>query len=392
MAITNDLGDCLRALAAHRVGTLVHVGATAADLDDLATVSADRLVLVQGDPDAAAELGTTARGGHGNATVVTAAVAADDRPIEWHSYNLRTLNGPLDMSSLQTYYPRLTQLKSRPVQPRAFGGLVERLALAEGQSHALVLDVPGQEGALVAALTSDTLGRFEWIALRGCREIADPRASSFDRSVERLVGCFYRRVTDSQGDDSLWPCALFRFDREACLRAQLQALQSRADKEAAERREALATIARLQQDNDRNRHQLADAEAALADKDARLATLQARLTDIESQAQDASARAERLQQENDRNRQQLADAEAALADKDDRLVALQARVANVESQARTASASAEERQRESLARIEQLQQENSQLSLRQHLLDEELAKTEGQIEVLKDVLLREPGL
>jgi hypothetical protein len=382
---TNDLGDCLKALAAHRVGTLIHVGATASDLDDLAKVPADRLVLVQGDPDAAAELGTAASGGPGNATVVKAAVAAEDRPLEWRSYNLRSLNGPIDMGSLQTYYPRLTLLQSRPVQPRAFGALVEQLTLAEGQSHALVLDVPGQEDALVAALTSDALRRFEWIALRGCREIADPKASHFDRSVERLVGSFFRRVTDSQGDDSLWPCALFRFDREACLGAQIQALQSRVDKDAVEHRDASATIARLQQEND-------DHRRLLADKDEYLTALQARLTEVESQARTASVRVNQLQQENDRQRQQLAGAEATLADRDERLAALQARLADIESQARAASASAEERLRESLARIEQLQQENGQMSLRQRLLDEELAKTEGQIEVLKDVLLREPGL
>jgi hypothetical protein len=370
----NDLADSLKALTAHRLGTLVHVGATAADLDSLAALQIARLVLVQADPDAAAELGAATRGWPGNATVVNAAVAAEGRLLEWRSYNLRALNGPLDMSSLRTYYPRLTLLQSRPVQALAFSGLVEQLALAEGESHALVLDAPGQDDALMAALAPDLLRRFEWIALRGCREIADANASSFDRSVERLTGSFFRRVMDSQGDDSLWPCALFRFDLVACLRSQVQALQSKADKDAAEHREALGTIERLQQETAHQHQQLAVAEAALADKDERVAALQ------------------RLQQENAHQHQRLAVAEAALADKDERLAALQARVADIESQARSASVRAEEQQRESLARIERLQQENSQLSLRQRLLDEELAKTEGQIEVLKDVLLREPGL
>ncbi|MEI6334674.1 MAG: hypothetical protein WCS87_08960, partial [Methylococcaceae bacterium] len=56
---------------------------------------------------------------------------------------------------------------------------------------------------------------------------------------------------------------------------------------------------------------------------------------------------------------------------------------------------ATERQRqleEMQKRIQQLEGQNAEFALRQSLLQEEIVRAEAQIDLIKDVLLREPGL
>ena len=45
-----------------------------------------------------------------------------------------------------------------------------------------------------------------------------------------------------------------------------------------------------------------------------------------------------------------------------------------------------------LQRIQQLETENQEYAARQHMLQEQIIKAEAQIELIKDLLLREPGL
>ena len=62
------------------------------------------------------------------------------------------------------------------------------------------------------------------------------------------------------------------------------------------------------------------------------------------------------------------------------------------AEAAAARGSALKAEQDAKARCTALEDEIGQLRLRQRLLGEEMIKAEGQIDLIKDVLLREPGL
>ena len=62
------------------------------------------------------------------------------------------------------------------------------------------------------------------------------------------------------------------------------------------------------------------------------------------------------------------------------------------ARAKTALTTLQQETTSKLQRLQQLEEENQNYASRQHLLQEELIKAEAQIDLIKDLLLREPGL
>jgi hypothetical protein len=224
----DDLFDCLAMLSDRPLGTVVHVGAgNGPVLEHYARLAPARAVLVEGDPDAAAQL-------QRRATTSTWAeeqahpVAAQSGPLSWHRYNLPMLNGPLDAAALGTYYPRLRLAESRTLEALALTALLEALNLRDDAEriHVLVLDVPGQEDVLLAALPQGQLNAFGAVLLRGCREALHPGGAAAGQGVAQLRRRCYQAAVPHAEQESLWPVTLLRFDSA---RYQTEQLQQRID-------------------------------------------------------------------------------------------------------------------------------------------------------------------
>lgn len=124
--------------------------------------------------------------------------------------------------------------------------------------------------------------------------------------------------------------------------------------------------------------------------------------ELQQQAQAAAQEREKLLGQVAKLQEAMAtargDAETAQAAAQDRdklagqVAKLQQEIAAARSDAETARAAGKQAEQSSRQRMAELEDEIGQLRLRQRLLDEEMIRAEGQIELIKDVLLREPSL
>lgn len=277
---------------------VVHVGAgSGAVLERYAELpSAGRprkLVLIEGDPDAARSL-ERAAASYPWAQVLPTPIAPLGGPMPWNRFNLRMLNGPLDATALSDIYPRLRRTQTTTLHGEALSDVLTTLDLSPGSDerrvNALVFDVPGQESALLAALPPSQLRQFQAVLLRGCRIALPPNGQAAEIARERLAQQHFAAAATQAQHDTLWPEALMRFDATSHELARLHQQASRLDAALEER--------------DRVTHELQNvteaklaAEKLAADRLAKSVEQGEQIRRLETQLTDAHARLELLQQE-----------------------------------------------------------------------------------------------
>lgn len=357
----NEIAAWLSEVPPRPLGLVLHIGAGGAQaLQGYAEQPPQRAVLVEGDGDTAAALRQAARRCPW-AEVVEQVVAAEAGPAVWHRFELPRFNGLHVPARLALHYPRLRELAARDVTTTAFASLP---VLAEpagaGATDVLVLDVPGQEEALLASVEPGRLRRFAWVLVRGCALDDEAEGATAARIAAALQPHACRPVRARGVADPAWPLLGFQLDEQRLrigqLRAQVAALDAALarsrESEAHWRAESTGARGQLRQSQ-------RDLEQFIAERD-RLA---------EAAVKDkARLRAERDQQI-------------------ERVESLSARSAALESQV-------EERDRriaELDAQFARLGAEGREAALRRLQLQEELARAEGQLDMVKGLLLGEPG-
>jgi chromosome segregation ATPase len=116
--------------------------------------------------------------------------------------------------ALVDYYPRLQLLASSARDTSPLGGLLDSLDFtAQAGLRVLLLDVPGQEGALLEGLSKETLSRFDAILLRGCSRALPGSGMAAEHVVEGMqTRCWHVEAVAAQ-IEPLWPVTVLRFDR-----------------------------------------------------------------------------------------------------------------------------------------------------------------------------------
>ena len=335
-------------------GSIVHVGAgSGAVLEHYADLPAARrprqVVLIEGDPDLARSL-ERAAGVHAWARVLPTPVGPQGGQIHWNRFNLPMLNGPLDATALTAFYPRLRRVQTTTVRCEALSDVLCSLNLTPDTDarrvHALVLDVPGQESGLIAALSPDLLRHFNAIVLRGCRNVLPPSGQVAEAALALVTRQHFAPVAKEDERDTIWPVALMCFDRRGHELAQL-------------------------------RRQLAQMDTALKERD--------RLSgELQSLAQ-AKSVAEKLAAE------RLVQMDTALKERDRLSGELQS-LAQAKSAAEKLAAERLAKTVEQDDRTRQLETQLAEASTRLELLQQEVLKAEGQLALMKELLLKEHSL
>ncbi len=238
------------------LGTVVHVGAGSGTvLAGYRSLAPQQLILVEGDPDAATELRRRTIDAPW-IDVCPYPVAATAGLVTWHRYSMPSLNGPADATALRFYYPRLREIERRELQALEFA---EVLVRASTDAHAdacdaLVLDVPGQEQALLAALTEEQLLQYDIVVLRSVTSAAhelDEAPATCDALLQ--THC-YDIVSRDAEHEPLWPVTVFRLDRERHANTSLRCQLAAVHDHLREREQTLQTLhteyARLLGDNE----------------------------------------------------------------------------------------------------------------------------------------------
>jgi len=259
--------------ATRPLGTVVHIGAgSGLVLADYMSLQPQALVLVEGDPDTAAELRDLAAP-LPRVRVVEAVVAPTAGPATWHRYNLPALNGLAGPERLREDYPRLRLLRQHTVQAQALADILATLrpelnpdtAAEQAPRHALVIDLPAGAEHLALMLTEEMLAPFETVLLRTAVRL-------------RTDG------EDAEGDPSNWQAHL----RQAGFTSQPAArrdegpgdhwVAGRPIKAAPRTPSAAERVTELE-------IELALAEEALKAEKARAAALETTLTESQAEAQ-----------------------------------------------------------------------------------------------------------
>lgn len=352
--MTTNIAIWLQQAVPGQAALVVHLGAAPGVWPAVPAAHQPRqLWLVQGDAEWAAELRAEVAGGL-PAQVVEAVVAPQAGPAVWHRCNLPGVGGLLPPAALTNVYPRLRVVERLDVQATALADWLAGLpASGAGDGpRVLIIDQPGLEAALLRALTPEALAGFDWLLLRGAREGLYEGGERLGDALRAARALHMASVREDAQADPLWPLLLLRRDAAAAERDALR-LERRVLQQALEAAQA-------------------DAKAAARDRDAARDAerrLQAQLGD----AQQAKARAEHEAAERTKQLERSEQARLA-ADKlaTDRAAELKAA-------------------KEQLQRLPRLEAELADGAARQHILQEELLKAEGQIELIKELLLRESG-
>lgn len=412
-------------------GTILVVGAgSCAELPLLRQVGADRLVLVEANPGLADLLSRKIDSGRGEVVWAKALSSDPKGSCQLHVLNhpgFSSLNRP---GKLLEHFPNIRVVDHVDVPACSLEEAVVSLQLARDGKNVLVIDAPGLAYELLEAASLETLQAFGAVIARaGVEPLYDN-----DRSLDDVLRLLRERGFEQQHDDpeAVYPMAAsllvaepLRIENQR-LEALVAQLRSKCDDQATlaarqadgleqarrGRDHAVATVNRLK----------AELEAALADartqrdlvssRDAQIAALASERAELSKalankEASLAKAVEElralrrtcdeqgRLASERDELSKALEDKEASLAEASEELQALrkardeQARLAS-ERQALLEKATALSRERG--ARIIALEREQARLEHHQAWLDEEVVKAETQVELIKDILLREKAL
>ena len=415
------------------------------DIDTYARLKPARSIFVEGDRETATELEN--RTSHWPATEVHAKVIAPQSgQLQWNRYNMRTLNGPLDADALVVVYPRLRRIGSVPVEAVGLGDFLSELAISSAAGtdrvDVLVLDVPGQELALLASVSPAQWQSFGYLLIRGCRNALGQGSAAAPEAIELLCQSGFEVIGS---DDGLWPSTVLRLD-DARVRA-LQALEGVTHLQA-ELASARAAVAELTLHNERLGAETLEQQSLAAQRAQEVSELivackahakvaNDRVLESEhlSQAKaefervayvrhlelealkTASANMERLAHERhlriEELNQSFAAVQQALAERDAEVV----RLTGERDEFASASARQAEQLQASFAenkrlagevarhvallesagkRSAELESANNSLLgqsrdqiARQRLMDSEILKAEAQLDLIKDVLLRE---
>lgn len=386
-----------------------------------------RCVLLEADADTAEQLRETDWDAS-EVEVLESLVLPKAAEREFFQFNFPFVNGPLREGELQTLYPRIRCLGSYPIPGISFSELLRSQSLDPGRSNCLILDVPGQEHALLASLSEEELQLFSWISTRCCKAPLQEGATTFSQTKLLLE----ERAFRGYGHDfslPAWPWLVFFRDEtqlqigkwkrsHAEKSAELHAMSERlaqaetslvekiaeqettrerltnAERLLAEKEEALQTsgerlsnsesaLAKKTAEQETTRERLGELERTLADKEAQLQAASEKLTQTESSLSEKEAQLQAAQK-------QLSETESKLGGE---LAQAKEKCGKLESAVRDRTseiALMRGRSTKDRADLQELRKENQALRERQKLHGEQLEKTEVRLSLLHQLL--ESGL
>ncbi len=359
----------MRALTSHLttgsnkpVGTILVIGAgTGAELPAWRALDSRRLILVEALPAQAEQLQRRVDAARHEEVWSRAIVPAPSQQAILH-----VINNPLHSSvnppqALAQHYPNLREVSQTEVPAGTLHDAIQALALDTGHAHLLVLDVPGLAHDLLAVTPAQVLQCFTWIVVH-CD--AEPLYAG-DVGAGKTEGLLHTIGFDIQASDeqTIYPRVSMLLHRNDT-RTRIAQLEAQAA-QLTQQRDDQTKLA------NQHKNQLDEAGKDLSEKEKLASDLQTQVAQLTQQCDEQAKLADQHKAKLDKANQQaaelqkLADERKALLDK-----------VSQQSQERG-------------ARIIQLEKEHVEFSRRQQWLDQEMIKAEAQVDLIKDVLLRD---
>lgn len=252
--------DLLRIVGAGTHGTLgavLHVGAgSCVELEDFQRLNAEKILLVEANPELAERLRRKARGAK-EVQVVGAAVAAQAS----EDAVLRVLNNPRESSLLQPTqlldrFPNLRVARELTVTAVPLAQMIRRLAPEASRPNLLVIEAPGIELSLLTSIPPEELQKFSWIAVRASAEPLHQGGAQLEEVDAALGRAGFRRAAPLQPGTGLpFENLLYELDAQRVygtlmsdLQAQNQSKSEQAVQLQAELEERARSETRLKEE------------------------------------------------------------------------------------------------------------------------------------------------
>jgi len=432
-----DIHEKIERIGCHKLGVVLHLGAgTGTDLAGYLHLQADKVILVEANPALADRLRWVARGLEQVEVVASAVAATEGEKIFW------VLNNPRESSlhppaNLLKRYPNISVLGNVRVQATTLVRLVEHLDLASGHENLLVMELQGAEALVLSSAPSGILQKFSWIAVRASREALFEGGARLEE-VDAILGKLgFAPVTPEQPDVAQpFRDVLYRLDT---LQVQVRALKNLLDEREAQieqltkgyqehewvSEERLAHIEQLTQALTQQTNLAAERQAQIVDLTKgyqehervskerfshieQLTQTLTQQTNLAAERQAQIADLTRGYQEHERvSKERISHIEQltqTLTQQTNLAAERQAQIAEAHIEQLTQALSEQERLaaehkakiaeftktlEEQAKKLTAFETENHELGHRQRLLDTEVVKAEAQLELIKDVLLRE---
>lgn len=319
--------------------------------------------------------------------------------VTYHQASNAAESGLLEPESLRSLWPNL---KTTHKQTRQAITLADLQDDADTPANWLLLDclpaLPILQGA------AQQLAAFDVITLRVllAEDAVPGSAAGADEVQATLQEQGFRCLALEASRHPAVGHALFVRDtakqaqqREEQLAKNLAALQAQNISLTQEISKLIAEITELTKARDQLSTQLAAETKSKADvQTQRDLESKAKSEAIAQRDAEAKAKAEAIAQ---RDAEAKAKTEAAaqrdaLAKEKTALIAARDEQAKLAAERQSAIATQQKDSASKLQHFQQLEVENREYAVRQHLLQDELIKAEAQIDLIKDLLLREPGL
>jgi hypothetical protein len=357
------------------LNTIVHVGAGAdAREEDYSPLQANRIVLIEADPEAASRLAERFEG-HPSITVLHHLIAAREEDTVFYRFTLPAFNAPLGLGRLREIYPRVAQEGTLFMRSRTLPSILEQHGVRSGERNLLILEIPGQERSVLASLSPENWDAVPFVLLHSCSEAWQEGADAITASLDLLRTSLFQPAQLDQGDPA-WPSAfLIRDSAKADMRKKLEAQALELAAQSLRIQEKETHVSTLEAE----RNTLADEHAAL---ESRLKALIAENDELTNRNQELAAQSLRIQEQEthvstlEAERNTLADEHAALDSKLTALIAENADLANRNQQL--------EAERESL--VSERDQAIAQRDEKQSVLNS-LYRTLGQVDQARQTTL-----
>lgn len=336
----------------------------------------DRLLLVDANPAYAEELeGLVAQHAPGWRSV-TALLGASEEDTNYHATSYPAFNGVLSATVWQPYWPNIKALETFPMrQQRLEAVITERGSFAD--ANWLIVDclpgIPVVEGA------ADMISTYDVIIMRVVldREVGDLHESRISVTDRFMSDRGFRRINVDEGNHPAIGVAAYARDWKSAARtiaslvAERDAKAEKLEQLIDERNKAsdvlLADIEKLKRLRAQDAQQLGEFRLQLDTSNDVKAKYEAQLNELQQKLAQVSGDRDSVRQELEILRRHQAQLEAIKLERD----GLKGKMEEQRNQ------------------IERLSEEDGEKEYRQQQIEEEMVKAEAQIELIKDILIRE---
>ena len=325
-----------------------------------------RLVLVEPLPELARSL-RRAFGEQPNVEVLETAIVPDVNAgdtVTLYEFNWTQASSRHQPADLLQLFPGLKTERMRRVSALSPQQLIQEIGLSPEEEHKLILEAPADEGPILAALIeSHAYKNFSRIQLRypvaGLYDTPeDPEAM-----LQALTACGFEIESQDRTDPD-WPSiSLIRNRWKIALEEARETIKA-LEAQLAERAEALNAAEQLAKDRGAELEKLVHARKAQTEA----------LTNLEKQLQDTKANLDTRTQERDEHAKRAKELTEAKT--------------KAEKLAEERGAKISERDQQ----LKRLQAEEAELRTRLALMQEEMVRAEAQIDLIKDLVLKDESL